>query len=398
MRFGTGTSDSVSASTASDAFFDIRVNLRFSIKVAFGYECNDFDYFQYYRFQHADIVDGEHGEVSLQKLLDVLEKESGRKPAPPFTYEDKEGDEISVNSSRALHDAIDQFLDQPCLVLRVNEYAPNNSNSCHEISEAESEGSRLIRQLMKPSPRDPVWCHGIFFERGDVLAHLFNRFRDHVTETDAPRCVSIEGRGSMLHWKYEIDELDVVSEWLAIDGIYLYPTLEPTAPYDLLIPRETYQMLIYSAGSRAIKGSWFSPNLYKATTLFKSQRLPIVVLFNGEPSLSSSKQITPPKDVCKITGLCRMTVAGEEARLELVIALKYNAIQSTSINGVILGVPSVPGGKTEQGNGSAFSPPTTETQPGSGTSAVKAATKAVYNGTKTNTPADEAFVALFRAL
>ena len=141
-----------------------------------------------------------------------------------FSYQDKDGDIVSVSSTPELIDAMEQFTEQGTLKL-VQQVNQENTEVSSNVADANSE-----HQIAEQSVIDTV--SEIFGDDqthyGDtvvgksskkVLHHIVDSFKDHITSAFCP--LLRKDKNDQLIATYTIDGEKVKSKYFAIDKVYL---------------------------------------------------------------------------------------------------------------------------------------------------------------------------------
>lgn len=238
-----------SLSTDSDSFIEVSSNMNFIIKVVLGSSENGSP--ETRRFRLREIVDDESETVSLENLVELLRKATGTTEgwAPQLSYEDSEGDDVAVTTTREFLDAVAQFPNAGTLKLVA-------TNPCGQEGIKGSLGRSLklitdssvtdrLRAIMNTRDLDPVEYKDNLVDGGNkaVLTHLVDDFESHISASWAPPFVrqpTSDGR-PVYHCNYTILGKVESSKYFAIDGLYLDLTKPcEDSLVEILFPRQVF--------------------------------------------------------------------------------------------------------------------------------------------------------------
>ena len=169
-----------------------------------------------------------------------------------LSYKDRDGDDVSISTSRELMDAIALCTDLDSLKL-VSDQGFGSGLEPPMRFLANDDTSAKLNELMRPSLEDPVFYNNILCDANDraVLKHLVDDFKDHITPAYLPR-FSWSSDCLRLDWEYSINGRNIKSRYCAIGGIYLdLSEFSSSGGVKLLFPRGTYESIrpVYKGGS-----------------------------------------------------------------------------------------------------------------------------------------------------
>jgi hypothetical protein len=253
-----------------------------------------------HRFPVRDIIEKESAAISFDVLIELL-GEVTHSPEDvartTFYYEDHEGDEIVVGNTRGLSNAVAAFANSGHASLKLTANGTQAlgsqsgvgwqpyavaafANSGHASLKLTANGTKALgsqsgvgrqpcavitdttvtarlRSILADTSFDKVDYKDNFVSASKkaTLVHLVDEFKDHITDRLAP---PVQLTSTDYTWTYTINGKSEMSQYFAIDGIYLDLTVEPQeGRVKLLFPRAIYNnfsSVLNQQGNVSIEG------------------------------------------------------------------------------------------------------------------------------------------------